>query len=90
MTMTSRPSQMLLRLRPADSASGVSRETISRLAAELDLSETQVVHLALRRLARELLPQYEADDGPLTAVQRRAIAKAVPQGKAKSVRSSIV
>ena len=31
----------------------------------------------------------EADGGPLSAAQLRAIRKAVPQGKSKSVKSSL-
>jgi hypothetical protein len=40
-------------------------------------------------MAIKLLPQYEADDGPLTAAQVRQIKKRVPQGQKKSVRSSL-
>ena len=40
-------------------------------------------------MAVKLLPQYEADDGPLTAAQVRQIKKRAPQGKKKSVRSSL-
>ena len=85
----SKPGQLLLRLRPADSASGISRLTLSKLAASLDTSETQVTHLALARLAREMLPAYAPDDGPLTRAQLAAIRKAEPQGRVKSVKSSL-
>jgi ABC-type Na+ efflux pump permease subunit len=44
---------------------------------------------SLRYLATKLLPQYEADDGPLTAVQLRQIKKRVPQGAKRSVRSTL-
>jgi hypothetical protein len=40
-------------------------------------------------MAVKLLPQYEADDGPLTVAQVRQIKKRVPQGKKRSVRSSL-
>jgi len=40
-------------------------------------------------LAVRLLPQYEADAGPLTAAQVRQIRKRVPQGKKRSVRTSL-
>jgi hypothetical protein len=46
--------------------------------------------LALHELAVKLLPQYEADDGPLTAAQLRQIKKRVPQGKKRSARSSLL
>lgn len=89
MSAITKPAQLLLRLREKDSANGVSRRTIARLAEELDLSETQVIHVALRRLAREVLPTYEPDEGPLTAEQHAAIAKAAPRRKGRSVRSSL-
>jgi hypothetical protein len=40
-----------------------------------------VIHLALRDLAVKVLPQYEADDGPLTAAQMRQIRQQTPQRK---------
>lgn len=43
----------------------------------------------MARVAVRLLPQYEADDGPLTAAQLRQIKKRAPQGKKRSVRSSL-
>ncbi len=49
----------------------------------LGLSETQVVHVALANLARQTLPRYEPDDGPLTPEQLAAIDKLVPQGRFK-------
>ena len=41
-------------------------------------------------MAVKLLPQYEADEAPLTSAQLRQIKKRVPQGKKQSVRSSLV
>jgi predicted GIY-YIG superfamily endonuclease len=81
--------QIAFRYRPADSTTGVTRDTAKRLAEHLGVDETQAIHLALRDLAVKLLPQYEADDGPLTAAQVRQIKKRNPQGKKKSVRSSL-
>jgi hypothetical protein len=81
--------QIAFRYRPADSATGVTRDTAKRLAERLGVDETQTIHLALRDMAIKLLPQYEADDGPLTAAQVRQIKKRLPQGKKKSVRSSL-
>ena len=89
MTVATRPDQLLFRLRPTDSEAGVSRDTLSRLATTLGIKETQVLHYAVRQLARDVLPAYEADDGALSAVQLRAIRKAAPQGKSKSVKSSL-
>lgn len=41
-------------------------------------------------MAVRLLPQYEADDAPLTAAQMRQIRKRAPQGRKQSVRSSLL
>jgi antitoxin component of RelBE/YafQ-DinJ toxin-antitoxin module len=67
----------------------VTRETAKRVAERLGVDETQAIHIALHTMAVKLLPQYEADDGPLTATQVRQIKKRVPQGKKRSVRSSL-
>ena len=81
--------QIAFRYRVTDSASGVTRETAQRLAARLGVDETQAIHHALHELAIKLLPQYEADDGPLNVAQMRQIKKRVPQGARRSVRSSL-
>ena len=81
--------QIAFRYRPADSTTGVTRDTAKRLAERLGVDETQAIHLALHDMAVKLLPQYEADEGPLTAAQLRQIKKRVPQSKKKSVRSSL-
>ena len=81
--------QIAFRYRPADSTTGVTRNTAKRLAERLGVDETQVIHLALHEMAIKMLPQYEADDAPLTAAQIRQIRKRVPQGKKRSVRSSL-
>jgi len=41
-------------------------------------------------MAVKMLPQYEEDDGPLTATQMRQLRKHIPQGKKRSVRSSLI
>jgi hypothetical protein len=81
--------QIAFRFRTVDSASGVTRETTKRLAERLGVDETQAIHRALRDLAIKLLPQYEADDGPLTASQIRQIKKLSPQTVKRSERSSL-
>lgn len=81
--------QIAFRYRAVDSATGVTRETAKRLAEQLGVDETQAIHHALHELAVKILPQYEADDGPLTAAQLRQIKKRVPQGGRRSVRSSL-
>ena len=82
--------QIAFRYRTVDSPTGVSRETAKRLAAQLGVDETQAIHQALHELAVRILPQYEQDDGPLTATQLRQIKKRVPQGTKRSVRSSLI
>ena len=82
-------SQIAFRYRPTDSATGVSRETAKRLAAQLGVDETQAIHIALHDMAMRVLPQYEADDGALTAAQLAQIKQQAPQGKKRSLRSSL-
>jgi hypothetical protein len=74
---------MLFRFRDQDTAFGVTRKTTHELAVQLGMSETQVLHVALAKMARDYLPAYEPDDGPLTSRQLAAIRKIVPQGKMK-------
>ena len=81
--------QIAFRYRATDSTTGVTRATAKRLADRLGVDETQAIHLALHDMAVKLLPQYEADDGPLTAAQMRQIKKRIPQGNKRSVRSSL-
>ncbi len=82
--MSTLQDSMLLKFRAKDTHFGVTRDTVRALAAEMDTTETQVVHMALSRLAAEMLPTYEPDDGPLTARQlasvRRMAKKALPGG----------
>ena len=89
MTTRSSSNQIAFRYRPADSTTGVTRDTAKRLAERLGVDETQAIHLALHDLAVKLLPQYEADEGPLTSAQLQQIKQRVPQGKKKSLRSSL-
>ena len=68
-----------LRYRESDTTFGVTRATATRLAKTLGLSETQVIHVALAHFARQNLPAYEPDDGPLTEEQYKRIRELVPQ-----------
>jgi len=74
---------ILLRYREKDTAYGVTRKTASRLAKTLGLSETQVVHVALANFARQTLPRYEADNGPLTQQQMDEIRRLQSPGRMK-------
>ena len=82
---------MLLKFRAKDTRFGVTRDTVKALAAELDTTETQVVHMALSKLAEELLPAYEQDAGPLTVREltslRRVAKKTLPKGKVLDAKS---
>ncbi len=69
--------QIAFRYRSIDSSAGVTRETAKRLAEYLGVDETQTIHRALHELAVRVLPQYEADEGPLTAAQVRQLRSAL-------------
>lgn len=83
--MAASTSSLLLKFRARDTRFGVTRKTVKTLAERLDLSETQVVHMALSRMAQEELPAYEPDSGPLTPADVKALGKiasqALPTGK---------
>lgn len=75
---------LLLKFRKRDTQFGVTRETVKAMAERFDVSETEIVHMALSRLAKDELPAYEADDGPLTTHDlkglRRVADAALPKG----------
>lgn len=76
---------LLLKFRAKNTRFGVTRDTVKALASELDTTETQVVHMALSKLAEEMLPAYEVDDGPLTTADLASVRKqakaSMPKGK---------
>jgi hypothetical protein len=82
---------LLLKFRERDTQFGVTRDTVKAMAQYFDLSETEVVHMALSRLAKEELPTYEADEGPLSARDIKALGKkaqaALPKGRIVSKKS---
>jgi hypothetical protein len=75
---------ILLRYRDRDSAYGVSRSTAIKLADTLGVSETQVIHVALAQLAKQTLPRYQIDNGPLTEEQMDEIRRLQPAGRMKT------
>ncbi|MEJ7136918.1 hypothetical protein [Amphibiibacter pelophylacis] len=89
MSNRSAADQIAFRYRTTDSATGVTRHTAKRIAERLGVDETQAIHMALYTLAVKLLPQYEADEGALTDEQLHQIRQRVPQGKKRSVRTSL-
>ncbi len=80
---------LLMRFQPTDTATKVSRATLTKLAKQLGYKrESEVLHYAVRKLADEVLPTYEPDDGLLTAKQMAAIRKAAgPAGRGKVISS---
>jgi hypothetical protein len=85
-----RGGKLLVSFRNKDGLLGVTRGTVRKLAAELNLKETQVVHFALRRLADSVLPAYEPDDGPLSDTQLAAIRSLAGRQKVESVSSTLL
>lgn len=73
--MTTVTENLLVKFRSRDTQFCVTRGTVKALAKELDVNETQVIHMALSRFATDVLPAYAPDDGPLTAKQVRALRK---------------
>lgn len=89
--MSDNASGLLLKFRARDTQFGVTRETVKAMAKRFDLSETEIVHMALSRLAKEELPAYAPDDGPLTARQLQRVQKvaaaSLPTGRVVSKQS---
>lgn len=84
-------SNLLLKFRIKDSSFGVTRETLKALSEEMDISETMVVHLAISRFAKEVLPAYPEDGGSLSAADiswvRKTAQPQLPKGKVLRSRS---
>ena len=76
---------LLVKFRSKNTEFGVTRETVKALARKLDVNETQVIYIALSKLANDVLPAYELDDGPLTEefmeFLRKKAAESRPKGK---------
>jgi hypothetical protein len=82
--------KLLFRYRLTDNLNGVSRTTVESLAAALGLNETQVIHYALKQLAKTLLPAYPPDEGPFTAKDIAAIRRRAGKPRGTSVSSTIL
>jgi len=80
---------LLMRFQPTDTATKVSRATLTKLAKQLGYQrESEVLHYAALKLASEVLPSYEQDDGLPTDKQMAAIRKAAgPAGRGKVISS---
>lgn len=57
----SRADNLLVRWRATDTPMGVTRETVRKLSAHFGISDTALIHLALRGLANEVWPIAELD-----------------------------
>lgn len=66
---------MLLKFKARDTVMGVQKNTVKRMAELLGFNETDVVHYALSKLAREVIPAYEMDEGPLSEFELNKIKK---------------
>jgi hypothetical protein len=84
-----RAKTLLFRLRTIDSPNGISARTLRQLARVFGVPETQVIHQALRKLASEFIPAYEADDGPVSDHMFRALKAREPHGRYTSIASSL-
>lgn len=73
MATKSKKSEIPFRMPERDSEARISRATLARLAQIRGTSETEVLHYAARRLADEILPLYEPDDGGLADQQMSRI-----------------
>ena len=71
----SKTPSMLLKFKRKDSPLGVQKATVKQMANLLGFNETDVVHYALSKLAREIIPAYELDDGPLSESEINKIRK---------------
>jgi hypothetical protein len=80
---------LLFRLRTTDSPNGISARTLKQLARVFGVPETQVIHQALRKLASEFIPAYEADDGPVSDHVFKALKDREPQDRYTSIVSSL-
>ena len=78
---------MVFRFRDADTRFGVSRHTTARLAKQLGMTETEVIHFAIAQLAQAQLPAYAPDDAALTRKQLERIKRLEPQGRMKTLES---
>ena len=64
---------MLVKVKKKDSPLGVRKITVRHMADLLGFNETDVVHYALSKLAKEIIPAYELDDGPLSNAEIKKI-----------------
>jgi len=69
----SKTPSMLLKFKRKDSPLGVQKATVKQMANLLGFNETEVVHYALSKLAKEIIPAYELDEGALTESEIKKI-----------------
>ena len=66
---------MLLKFKRKDSPLGVQKTTVKKMADLLGFNETDAVHYALSKLAKEIIPASELDDSALSASELKKIRK---------------
>lgn len=71
---------LLLNFAPREAKHAVSRNTVKALRDLLGFSnETQVIQYALASLRDQMMPRYQADNGPVPEKMLEHIRKAVSQ-----------
>jgi len=80
-------SALLVKFKDADTANSVTRATLKKMSDVLGFNDTQLVQYALARLRAEVLPAYEADEGPLSVATIKKIKKLADQEGFKPTRS---
>ena len=78
---------LLLKFKDVETANSVTRATVKKMSKALGFNDTQLVQYALARLRAEVLPAYEADEGPLSAKTLGKLKKLSDQTGYKPSRS---
>jgi hypothetical protein len=65
--------KLLVTFKKKDGLISVRKSTVKRMSELLGFNETDVVHYALSKLAKEIIPAYELDDGPLSNAEIKKI-----------------
>jgi hypothetical protein len=58
-------SSIVVRLKKQDTPIGISRDTLDDLATQLNISKTEVMHMALREMADRYSVPYDLEGGQL-------------------------
>lgn len=80
----------LFRFRAEDTQFGITKETLEKMGVKLGMDATATIHYALAKLAMQILPAYEADDGPLSDAQLERVREAAGPQKLGTKISSLI